>query len=424
MVWLHGGGLSAGTPNTYDARRLVTGGRVIFVGVEFRLNVFGFFGSRGLKDSGTFGFLDQQAALRWVRRNISAFGGDPRNVTVFGESGGGISTCAQLVSPLASGLIDKVIMQSGSCSLSWPKNGPALGQPAGAFFEPLETIQTRGVEAAAELGCSAEDPDVELECLRNLPAERLARVAGRFYAAAYGTPLIPIVPAKALEWGVYNRIPVITGHTRNESRAVASAFELTGHPITNESYPSLLLDAFGNGMDVVLQHYPLPSYGSGALAWSAVYTDRMFACPQLRDARQLARRVPTFVYEFADPHGIGLIPFPPDLPSGASHSSELPLLFDLADGPIDIGTGKKIPLSDEQKALANLMIGYWTQFARTGNPNFSGALPWPAYMAHDQANALVLAPGDSMLTLSNTGAEHQCGFWEPFVERGFNSRKQ
>ena len=121
MVWLHGGGLSAGTPNTYDARRLVTGGRVIFVGVEFRLNVFGFFGSRGLKDSGTFGFQDQQAALRWVRRNISGFGGDTRNVTVFGESGGGISTCAQLVSPLASGLIDKAIMQSGSCSLAGPR---------------------------------------------------------------------------------------------------------------------------------------------------------------------------------------------------------------------------------------------------------------------------------------------------------------
>ena len=93
MVWLHGGGLSSGTANTYDPRRLVMDGDVIVVTVEFRLNIFGYFGYPGLEGSGTFGLQDQQAALRWVKRNVKAFGGDPGNVTLFGESGGAVAAC-------------------------------------------------------------------------------------------------------------------------------------------------------------------------------------------------------------------------------------------------------------------------------------------------------------------------------------------
>ena len=127
MVWVHGGGLSVGAGSTYDPRRMATEGDVIVVTIDFRLNVFGFFAYEGLAGSGTFGFQDQQAALRWVERNIAAFGGDPHNVTLFGESGGGVGTCAQLTSPAAVGLFDKVIMQSGGCSTSWPRNGAYLG---------------------------------------------------------------------------------------------------------------------------------------------------------------------------------------------------------------------------------------------------------------------------------------------------------
>lgn len=112
MLWLHGGGLVGGTGNTYDPQRLALEGDVIIATVNFRLGVFGYFGYPNLAGSGTFGLQDQQAALRWIKRNIAAFGGDPNNITLFGESGGAVAACAHLTSPGAAGLINKAILRS------------------------------------------------------------------------------------------------------------------------------------------------------------------------------------------------------------------------------------------------------------------------------------------------------------------------
>jgi para-nitrobenzyl esterase len=416
MVWLHGGGLSGGSPNTYDATRLATQGDVIFVGVEFRVNIFGFYAVDGLDGAGTFGFQDQQAALRWVRKNIAAFGGDPSNVTVFGESGGGISVCAQLVSPGARGLINKAITQSGTCSISWPYGGPFPEMAASAYFEPLAAIEARGRDTAKKLGCDQADRAGTLACLRALPAEKLAGESGHFYSGAYGTPVLPIDPMQAVADGRHLRMPLLTGNTRDESRAVASAYQLLGKPITDANFTGLIDKAFGARAPEILRRYPVSRYGQPALAWSAIYTDRMFACAVLRDARLFARAMPTFAYEFADPNGVGLIPFLPGLPSGASHSSELPLLFDLADGPIDMTTGKKKPMSPAQRELAGQMIGYWSRFAHTGDPNEAGATAWPRFTPGTQGKAFVLVPG-SAPSLEDTWSEHQCDFWQPFLAR-------
>ena len=315
MVWLHGGGLSAGSPNTYDATRLVAEGNVIFVGIEFRVNVFGFFALRDLEGGGAFGFEDQQAALRWIKRNISAFGGDPHNVTVFGESGGAISACAEIVSPSAKGLLEKAILQSGSCSLSFPRNAAFRGQAAGAYYQPLSIIEAKGAELARKLGCEGDSQTI-LACLRRVPAEKIAELGGGFYSAAFGTKLLPIDPARALIEGKYSHVPVMTGNTRDEARAMASGFALTGKPITDAEYAALMHDAFETSTEDVLAHYPVSRFGSGALAWSAAYTDRMFVCPQLRDAKLFSRSTPVYAYEFADSGGVGLIPFLPDFPSG------------------------------------------------------------------------------------------------------------
>ncbi len=414
MVWLHGGGLSAGSPNTYDATRLVSQGDVIFVGVEFRVNVFGFYAVDGLKGAGTFGFQDQQAALRWVRKNIAAFGGDPHNVTVFGESGGGISVCGQIVSPGAKGLIDKAITQSGTCSIRWPYGGPYPDMAAGAYFEPLAAIEARGRESAKKLGCDPADRAKLLACLRAVPAEKLAAESGHFYSGAYGTPVLPIDPMKAVADGKHLRIPLLTGHTRDESRAVASAYQLVGKPITDANFTGLIEKAFGARAPEVLQRYPVSRYGQSALAWAAIFTDRMFACAVLRDARLFSKDMPTYAYEFADPNGVGLIPFLPGLPSGASHSSELPLLFDLADGPFDMTTGKKISMSPAQAELAKEMIGYWTRFAHDGNPNTAGSTAWPRYVPGPEGRAVVLVPGKAD-SLGDTWKEHQCDFWLPLL---------
>ena len=412
MVWLHGGGLSGGTGGTYGPERIVTEGDVIVVTVDFRVNVFGFFAYPHVPGSGTFGLQDQQAALLWVRQTIGAFGGDPRNITLFGQSGGGVSTCAQLTSPGARNLFAQAIMQSGGCGTSWPLNGTSLGQPAGSFFEPLDTMEGKGEKMAEKLGCNAGEPKAVMACLRNLPAAAILTQAGSFWSAAYQTDILPLRPADALARGQFARLPVLAGFTRDESRAVASGMQLTGHPITDDNYAKLLMDAFGARTQAVMDRYPRSQYESAALAWSAIYTDRMFACPQLADIRSIAKRAPVFAYEFADPQGIGLIPFLPGFPPGASHTSELPLLFDMTDGPIDIATGKKIPLSNEKKPLARQMIQYWTRFARTGDPNGAPLPDWPRFHSRSPESERVQVLAPAVISRAPAAIEHQCSFWE------------
>ncbi|MDB5438727.1 MAG: Carboxylesterase, type [Caulobacteraceae bacterium] len=413
MVWLHDGGLSAGSGSTYDPNRLVTQGDVVVVTVDFRLNIFGFLAIDGLPASGDFGLQDQQAALRWIRANIAKFGGDPANITLFGQSGGAIAVCAQLTAPGARGLFQKAIMQSGGCGTSWPRNGVAYGSAPGAYFQPLAQIAAKGATAAQALGCGAGGPAQVLACLRALPADKVIGQGGGFFSAAYGGEVLPIDPTKALESGRSARIPVLTGFTRDESRAIASGMELTGHPITAQNYEALLSEGFEARVGEVGAQYPLAGFSQPALAWSAIYTDRMFACPQLRDAAALARRAPVFAYEFADPHGVGLVPFLPDLPPGAPHTSELPLLLDMTDGPLDITTGNLIPLRDEKKPLSAAMIRYWTQFARTGDPNMPGLPNWPRFNPA-AGTVLALSPGDSGIALTDASAAHHCAFWQGF----------
>ena len=145
----------------------------------------------------------------------------------------------------------------------------------------------------------------------------------------------------------------------------------------------------------------------------------MFACPQVVATRALARRAPAFAYEFADPHAPGLIPFLPGFPSGAAHSGELPFLFDLTiPAPFDFSTGKRIPLTDEQKGLAGIMVRYWTRFAHTGDPNGPGTPHWPRFEA-GAANPPIqlLAPGpEGVRPHTDAAREHQCAFWATFLD--------
>jgi para-nitrobenzyl esterase len=127
MVWLHGGGFTEGAGSDYDPSRMAAQGGVIVVSVDFRLGIYGFFGHPGLAGSGTFGLQDQQSALRWVRDNVGAFGGDPHNAILFGQSGGSIGTCAQLTSPSSAGLFQRAILQSGPCGMRWPPSSLVLG---------------------------------------------------------------------------------------------------------------------------------------------------------------------------------------------------------------------------------------------------------------------------------------------------------
>lgn len=378
VVWLHGGAFSSGSGDQYDATGMARQGDVTVVTVNSRLGALGFFAHPDLPDSGAFGLQDQQAALRWVRDNAAAFGGDPGNVTLMGESSGGASVCAQLASPKAAGLFHRAVIQSGSCLQNWPMNTLAPGDPAATYFAPQDELAAKGRGA---LGCRS------LKCLRAKPTKDVLSLNGRFHQPAYGTSVLPRSPARALAAGTVHRVPVLQGNTRDEHRLFAALFTLDG-PMTVADYRRLLTETYGRRQAARIAR-AYPPGATPALAWAKVGTDRSWVCPTLAADRLLARHVPVYSYEFADRHP----PAPdlrPDFPLGAYHSAELPYLFGMGD----------LRLNDGQSALSRRMIAAWTTFARTGKPGDD----WPPF-PHTRRLAR------NTLSGVDAAAEHRCAFW-------------
>ncbi|GGY03298.1 carboxylesterase/lipase family protein [Streptomyces hiroshimensis] len=404
MVWVHGGGFIGGNGSDYNAGRLAARGDAVVVTVNYRLGVLGFFGHPGLGDAPAFGLADQQAALRWVQANAARFGGDPHNVTLFGESAGAISTCAQLTSPTAAGLFHRAVLQSGSCATAFPRGAIAPGSPGSSFFVPQRTLQDAGAAAAGRLGCPQGAG--ALECLRGLSAEKLVtpELGQAFNKPVYGNALLPAAPERALASGRFHRVPVVQGTNLDEMRLFVG-LTLQQFPLRDErDYRARLAESFGPAAGAVEAEYPLAKYPTPAVAWSALLTDTAFACTALRTDRALAGRVPVYAYEFADPDAPVLdgLPVVPGFSYGASHAFELPYLF----SPFPTQRA----LSSAQRALSDRMTGYWTHFARTGDPNGSGAPHWPAF--RDRKLAQSLAPGAHGIRQIGFGAEHHCGFWD------------
>jgi para-nitrobenzyl esterase len=394
VVWIPGGGFFMGAGSSYEASKFATRGDVVVVTVNYRLGIFGFFGYLGLPGSGTYGIQDQQAALRWVQRNARAFGGDPRNVTVAGESAGGMSVCAQLTSPTATGLFAKAIMQSGSCAFNWDDNSQYPGQAADSPWVPLKTVQATGQEwAAGNISCKPSRP--MLECLRAAKSDVLVQDTQQFTQVAYGgTATVPLSPAEAMKAGLFHRVPIISGNNHDEATPWLAAFGEI------KDYPSLVTNMVGAKQAAkVLREYPLDRYESAAAAWAALTTDRIWSCTQAATDQQAAlRRVPVYAYEFADKYSPLAQPG-----QGAAHAVELPYLFRLG--------GWDAPLSATQQALSNQMIDYWTAFARTGNPNGPDRPHWSPTNSRP-VTGLSLAPTDQGGVKGvNLTTEHHCTFW-------------
>jgi para-nitrobenzyl esterase len=397
VVWIPGGGFFSGAGSSYEASRFATRGDVVVVTVNYRPGIFGFFGYPGLLGSGTYGIQDQQAALRWVQRNARAFGGDPRSVTVAGESAGGMSVCAQLTSPTAAGLFAKAIMQSGSCAFNWDDNSQYPGQAADSPWVPLRTVQSTGKEWATDnkdkLSC--QPGQSMLDCLRAAKPDVLVQDTLQFTQVAYGgTATVPLSPAKAMKAGLFHRVPIISGNNHDEATPWLAAFGEI------KDYPGLVTNMVGVDQAAkVLREYPLDRYESPAAAWAAVTTDRIWSCTQVATDQQAAlHRVPVYAYEFADKHS------PLTQPGqGAAHAVELPYLFRLG--------GYDLPLSETQQVLSNQMIDYWTAFARTGNPNGPDRPHWSP-TNNQPITGLSLAPADQTgVKRVDLTTEHHCTFW-------------
>jgi len=389
LVFVHGGGLIQGFGAASDPGRMVDRGAIV-VTINYRLGALGFLRHPALRDpyAGNFGLADQQAALRWVRGNIAAFGGDDRNVTLWGQSAGGFSVCAHLAAPGARGLFDKAIVQSGPCG------------------NPLMTERTatrNGMSLAADLGCT--DPATAEKCLRSRPIGELVRPSDReglfgevrrhradvWWFPVAGTPAVPVQPLTALRLGTAADVPLIHGGTRDEMRAhVAQAYDFRGEPVTAAQYPEIVARLFGPyAAERILAVYPATDYVSPSVALATLLTDYggvTGTCTQLPAIDAAVRRAPVYAYEVAEPsQPVG------GFPIGAAHGTDLRFFLDTAD--------RSTP---PEAAFAERLIGHWTSFARTGDPG------WPAYR-RGTAEALSLAVARTgPVDLART---HRCDFW-------------
>ncbi|GAB3441826.1 carboxylesterase/lipase family protein [Actinophytocola sediminis] len=403
MVWLHGGGFVEGAGNEYDPRRLATQGDVVVVTINYRLGIFGNLGLPGLAGSGAFGLADQQAALRWVRNNVRAFGGDPDAVTMFGQSAGAQSICAHLASPTAARLFQRAIIQSSFCTTNIPANLLAPGLPTTAPWEGPRSLAERGLRSAAELGCA--EPATAVACLRRLPADRLMSEFGQFAGLAHGSRILPDDPVQVLLAGRTHRVPVLSGTTRDETTFIQALHDLGGRPLTAQDYRRYVQEAFGADASRVLEVYPAGRHEPASRTWARVTTDSSLACPTLARNRLFARHVPTYGYEFADRSA------PPTLPAvgypyGAYHSADALYLFDLRAGQVSP------ELSPAQSRLANTMIEYWADFARTGTPGDHARPDWRQVRPRDPVPfTLSLAPGPGGIRPVDLARDHQCHFW-------------
>jgi para-nitrobenzyl esterase len=299
-----------------------------------------------------------------------------------------MSVCAQLTSPSAAGLFNKAIIQSGSCLTDWPDGLFLPGIKAGSQFSTLAAVQAQGTQLRERFGCA------DLACLRATPyPDLLAATTGTSLAAfatpAYGTPLLPSHPADALRAGRYRHVPVLEGGNLDEHRAFIGVAELylNPAPYTRDDYQAALRTAFGNRAAQVEARYPIATWATPGLAWAAVATDRIWACPTLEQTRLLAKENHTYGYEYTERDGPVL---DPRYPWGAAHGYELPYLFDM-----------QFLTSQAQPELQSRFVAAWSSFATTGTPGWPRT-PYVQTFANNRSGNV------------NPETEHQCGFWSTF----------
>jgi para-nitrobenzyl esterase len=399
MAWIHGGSLEVGESDDYGPAALASQG-VIVVTINYRLGALGFLADPALDSpdgkSGNYGLMDQQEALRWVQRNISAFGGNPQNVTLFGESAGGLSTLAQLASPKARGLFQQAIVESGTYNLA---------------TQSLADAESASAKFAASIGC----PGDNAACLRDGTKATTASILANESAAGYtpavdGSVLTEPIGA-ALASGDFNQVPVIIGANHDEWRLFTGQSQAAnrGAPtVTASNYMTALAQSLGLSPDRAAQvagEYPVGGDRSAQDAFSAAMTDTVYACTALTAEQDLSKYMTTvYAYEFNDQDAPQR--FAPPVAGfsyGAAHASELQYLFDLS------GTPYPAALTQSQPSLATAMQRDWANFAATGVPDAG----WPRFDATSQQVESLTTPAPQPLNV-DYATEHHCPFWAKF----------
>ena len=404
LVHIHGGGFVAGSGNG-DNTLLATRGHQVVVSLNYRLGIFGFLADKALgANSGDYGLQDQQAALRWVQNNIAAFGGNPSNVTIYGESAGGSSVCDQIASPTAKGLFERGISVSGEYNTLLGAPTSLEAQDCKSALPTQAEADAAGRNFAAAVGCGTSATSAVAACLRGISTAAAETAAGGvgYQDGGQGT-VAPTINGstltmslrQALKVGKINHVRVIAGTDRDE--------DLVGTAMTPAAYQSLVDTQYGSHASQVLAKYPLSRFDSPGIAWRTVAADSDTVCPSLQTDRDLASRLPTYGYEIDDND------IPPYIAAGPSV---------VAPGASHVGawflTPTATPLDANQQVLQDQELAFVTAFSRTGNPNSNGLLPvWPKFDPSNPSEMSLQPAGDSeVVTAAQVAAQHNCAFWD------------
>jgi para-nitrobenzyl esterase len=394
LVYFYGGGFQAGDGSEprYDGESMATKG-VVALTVNYRLGIFGFFSHPALtqesphKASGNYAFLDQNAALRWVQENIAAFGGDPKRVTIAGESAGSASVSAQMASPLAKGLFARAIGESGAI----------MGRTLPA--RPLAETEAEGAQFAAQLGATS------LSALRAIPAEKLLEAAGKGNPFRFSTNLdgyfLPKLPEAIFEAGEQAQVPLLAGWNSEEMNY---RMILGPNEPTPENFAKAVRALYGEQGDEALRLYAGTTTDEVLASATDLASDRFIAFSTWKwiDVHVRTSGQPTYRYYYARPRppmrpemgdavaGLagGVVRGPaaqaaaPPPARGASHSAEI----EYAMG--NLATNEVYAWTADDYEVSRTMQAYFANFVKTGDPNGSGLPPWPAVVAGRPAEVL------------------------------------
>jgi para-nitrobenzyl esterase len=363
LVWIHGGSLVIGSSREgfYDGAKLASRG-IVVVTINYRLGVFGWLAHPGLSAenplgiSGNYGLLDQIEALRWIRRNIAAFGGDPANVTIAGESAGALSVMYLMASPLARGLFAKAIAQSAYMITTPMLKARRYGLPS---------AEEEGTKLAEALGAH------DIAALRAMPARELALASSAAGFAPFGAidgHVLPDQLVDVFDRGAQAPVPLLAGFNSGEIRSLT--FLVPPPPATAAEYEAVIRDRYGDLAGDCLRLYPATDLQESLYAGTR---DALYGWTAERLVRkQAALGQPSYLY-FWD-HG-----YPAADSSGrhAFHGSEIPYVFGTADRTTS--RWPNVPTTPQERSLSDTMIDYWTSFARTGQPEAANAPEWPAF---------------------------------------------
>jgi para-nitrobenzyl esterase len=363
FFWIYGGALVGGASREpfYDGTRLAGQG-IVVVTINYRLGVLGWLAHPELSKesplgiSGNYGLLDQIEALKWVRRNISSFGGDPANVTIAGESAGALSVMYLMASPPARDLFAKAIAES-AYMISTPE------------LKESKHGMTSAEESGVKLGTALHAPGIA--ALRAMDADKLIQAATTAGFAPWGAidgHVLPHQLVDVFDRGEQASVPLLAGFNSGEIRSLRV---LAPHPpASTADYVKLIRDRYADLANQFLQLYPATNMDESILATTR---DALYGWTAVRLVKkQAALGLPSFLYFFD--HG-----YPSEDAAGLHgfHASELPYVFGtLEDTP---PLWPRIPNTDDEKKLSSVMVGYWSSFARAGHPAAKNAPEWPAY---------------------------------------------